>query len=281
MGTWEPQTIRRFVIGFPTSARTAYVETDIGPGYLKAMGGPEGPHTLASEVVATQLASWCGLKTLDWAIVTVDEFDEIPFFDKEKNQDGCASAGPAFITRAESGMTWGGSDRELKLLVNPDDISRLVVFDTWVLNCDRYSNSRNSSINRTRIKRDNVFLSQEATEGKFLLKAIDHTHCFTCGREWTRRLRHDDTMKDSRLFGLFPEFKNFLNRRVIMEMTEHLRTVTAQDVRTMTQSVPKEWEVSREALDALVELVVGRARFVADTIEKRIWPQNELFGNDQ
>lgn len=88
MPDWKPKTIRRFVKGFPSSARTALVETDVGPGYLKAMGGPEGPHTLASEVVVTQLASWFGLPTFEWSIIEVEEFDEIPFVDKRGKRSG-------------------------------------------------------------------------------------------------------------------------------------------------------------------------------------------------
>ena len=72
---WSPTTIRRFVRGFPSSACTALVETDVGLGYLKAMGAPEGPHTLASELVATQLAAWFGLSVFDYAVIAVDEID--------------------------------------------------------------------------------------------------------------------------------------------------------------------------------------------------------------
>jgi hypothetical protein len=79
-GSWTPRSINQFIRGFPTSARTAEVETDLGPGYLKALGGPEGPHTLASEAIATQLAEWLGLPVFDCAIIDVDEFDDIPFF---------------------------------------------------------------------------------------------------------------------------------------------------------------------------------------------------------
>ena len=281
MGQWQPQTVRRFVKGFPTSARTALVETDIGPGYLKAMGGPEGPHTLASEVVATQLASWFGLSTFDWAIVELDEIDEIPFLDKDGNQTGKASPGPAFITRAEPGASWGGGERELKMLANPDDVSRLVVFDSWVLNCDRYSRPRNNPTGRARINRDNVFLSEEAPTGKFLLKAMDHTHCFTCGREWTKKLAHDDTMKDNRVFGLFREFRKYLNRDVVVQAAADLRGITRESVAEMTQFIPKEWEVPRAARNALIDLVVGRAIFVAETIESRLWPQGTLFTGDE
>ncbi|WLD14663.1 HipA family kinase [Planctellipticum variicoloris] len=257
------------------------METDVGSAYVKAMGGPEGPHTLASEVVVTQLAAWFGLSTFDWAIVIVDEFDEIPFLDKDGNQTGQATPGPSFITRAEQGVTWGGGDRELKLLVNPQDISRLVVFDTWVLNCDRHSPADPETGRRRKPNRDNVFLSEEAPAGQFLLKAMDHTHCFTCGREWTRRLGQVDTIRDSRVFGLFPEFRKFLKKDAVTQAATDLRTITAEVVREMIDCVPNEWDVKREARNALVDLVVGRAIFVAETIETRLWPQGSLFPDDE
>lgn len=278
---WQPNEIRRFVQGFPTSARTALVETDIGFGYLKAMGGPEGPQTLASEVVATQLGAWFGLSIFDWAIIRVDDVDEIPFWDKDRKQIGQASPGPAFITRKEDGSPWGGGDRELRLLANPQDISRLVVFDTWVLNCDRHSEPKDPLGHCRKPNRDNVFLSTEAPAGQFVLKAMDHTHCFMCGQEWTRKLGHVDIIKDRRVFGRFPEFSDFLDRAAVRQAATDLRLIKRDVVRDFAQSIPKEWDVKREALDALVDLVVGRASFVAETIEGRLWPQRNLFGENE
>ena len=278
--TWQPTTIRRFVAGFPTSACTALVVTDVGRGYLKAMGGPEGEHTLASEVVGTQLAEWLGLPTFDWAILNVDEIDEIPFVDKNGNPTGQATSGPAFITRAEDGTPWGGSDRELKRLENPEDISRLVVFDTWVLNCDRHSRPLDNPTGRVRIKRDNVFFSEEAEKGHFVLKAMDHTHCFTCGSEWTRRLSNVDKVKDGRVFGLFPEFRDFLNREAVAQAASDVQQIDQTTVREFTDRIPNEWDVTQGALDALVDLVVQRAKFVARTIEDKLWPQQEIDWDD-
>lgn len=281
MQDWRPQTIRRFVKGLPSSARTAVVETDVGLGYLKAMGGPEGSHTLASEVVVTQLAAWFGLPTFDWSIIKVDELDEIPFFDKNGNRDGLATPGPAFITRAEKGAPWGGTERELKHLVNSQDVSRLVVFDTWVLNCDRHSQPKPEVGWIRKPNRDNVFLSYQAPDGDFLLKAMDHTHCFTCGREWTKKLAHVDIMKDGRVFGLFPEFRDFLKRDAVSQASADLKLITSEVVTEMANQIPNEWDVTREALDALVNLVVRRASFVAETITSKIWPQGNLFSEDE
>jgi hypothetical protein len=245
-------------------------------GYLKAMGGPEGPHTLAAELVGTQLAARLGLSTLDWAVIMLDDIVEIPFVDKDGNQTGKAEAGPAFITRRESGDTWSGDEKQLRRVVNPQDISRLVVFDTWTLNCDRHSFPPGEAPKMARINRSNVFLSEEAPEGQFELKAIDHTHCFTCGREWTRKLSGVTMVKDTRVFGLFPEFRSFLDRNTVVQAATDLTKIDRGTAAGITRTIPKEWEVPKEAADALLGLILGRAAFVAETIEDRLWPQNDL-----
>ena len=92
------------------------------------MGNVGGDHCLACEWVASHLAGWFKLPTFDFALFEVTDLDEIPLF-----RGGSAQAGPAFITRAESGEPWSGEGAQLNKLINPLDISRLVVFDTWVL----------------------------------------------------------------------------------------------------------------------------------------------------
>ena len=123
------------------------------------------------------MAHWFGLPTFDFAILNLDAADEIPF-----ESGGKAAPGPAFVTRATKGNTWGGEDGELDLLENPEAISRLVVFDTWTRNCDRYP----PDLEMRKPNRDNVFLnSTSEREDRFRLIAMDHTHCFTCGRDLT------------------------------------------------------------------------------------------------
>jgi hypothetical protein len=268
---WIPTRIRRFVKAIKSSACTAQVETDAGPGYLKALGGPEGPHTLACDWIATHLAKWFGLSTFDCAIIEVTAEDEIPF-----HNGAVAQPGPAFITRAESGEPWSGKKRQLKRLINPQDISRLVVFDTWTLNCDRYGPREEGKMGKPRINRNNVFLSEEAPEGHFMLKAMDHTHCFTCGRELSRQLRNIDRIRDPRIFGLFPEFRPLLDRVQVEQAAKDLRTLDKAEVVRIIHSIPKEWRVTSEAMNALVDLVVGRASYVAETIVEALWPQRDL-----
>lgn len=269
---WQPTEIRRWIKAFPTSASTVLVETDVGPGYLKPLGNREGPHILGCEFVATQLASWFGLSTLDFALIDVTSDDEIWLFDETN-----AEPGKAFITRAENAEPWGGNPKQLKKLLNVSDISRLVVFDTWTLNCDRHSVSRAGT---PRINRDNVLLTSEPDEGKLLLKAMDHTHCFSCGRALTKKIRFDATLKDERLFGLFPEFRKFLKKEYVEAAVTDLQKIDRQTVEQMISPIPTEWDIHRDVKDALADLILGRAQYVASTIVDRLWPQQSFTWPD-
>jgi hypothetical protein len=220
---WQPTQILRYVKTVPTSTNVAIVDTDVGKGYLKAIGNPEGEHALACEWVGTQLADWFGLRTFDYALIELDaEVNEIPFTDRS-----LAKSGHGFITRGEDGDKWSGTDRELKRLANPDDITRLVVFDTWVQNRDRHREGLN--------KPDNVFISTEGPPGKLVLVVSDHTHCFARLNQFSRELAD-----------------------------------------SFISSIPDEWQVPRDARNALAELVVARANYVAENIVSKLWKQKEL-----
>lgn len=60
---FAPTEVTRFIKSLDTAAGTLVAETDAGPGCLKAMGNPAGPHALACELVATRLAGVIGLPT--------------------------------------------------------------------------------------------------------------------------------------------------------------------------------------------------------------------------
>lgn len=199
MGRWNPQFIIRQIDRRQSSTEAVIVETDLGPGVLKVIGNPAGTHCLASEFVGTQLAEWLGLSTLDYGLVNVDEqIDDIRLYSGSK-----AKSGSAFVSKWEMGDTWDGSKKQLGKLVNPEDISRMVVFDTWVINRDR----------KSRLMRvtDNVFLSvSESAKGKLRLVAIDHTHCFAdCDPGQPFDLNRIAIPGDLATYGLFAEFRGF------------------------------------------------------------------------
>ena len=271
---WKPTTFVRFDKGLDTSMGTARIVTDAGPAYIKALGNPQGPHPLASELIGTQLAHWFGLPTFDFAVIQIDaDVDELPFL-----RGGRAASGPAYVTRAVDGHSWGGATNELSSLANPQDVGKLVVFDTWVKNCDRHS--PNLTIRRPNY--DNVFLEDltGSQRGKTKLIAMDHTHCFSWNGVLSAKIAHIESVKDACLYGLFPGFKPLVRQDDVELAVTRLREVNAETVRPMVDSIPPEWAVEPKAKRALEELVVRRAEFVGDTILESIatecWP-DRLF----
>jgi len=244
------------------------VETDQGEGFLKALGNPAGPHVLACELVGIELARRLGLRTFDFSIIHVTSDDEIPLTPGQH-----AAPGPGFITRAEVGHSWGGGERDLALIDNPEGIASLVVFDTWARNCDRHHPDQT----QRRPNPDNVFLSEEgASPGHFLLTAIDHGHILACGRELDATLANIDVVRDQNLYGIFPPFWAYLTKERVGVALEAMRAVTRGDVRGIVATIPQEWEVGDLARQAIVNCLMDRAAFLAEHMTGLLWPQQDL-----
>ncbi|MGA2230381.1 MAG: HipA family kinase [Tepidisphaeraceae bacterium] len=263
---WQPTTFLRFERALATSARTALIVTDAGRAYIKAMGPKLSPNTLACEWVGSQLARWFGLPTFRFALMPVDDIDEIPLADGT-----LATPGMAFVSQEIQGHVWSGTREELQQLENPEDISRLVVFDTWTLNCDRFAPAGMNRLPHY----DNVFLSHEVMyegvgPGYLRLIGMDHTHCFSCGRELTAQLANIDRVKSDAIYGLFPAFVSFVDQIAVRAAVATLRLASTEVVRPMVESIPDEWQVSLAARTALVQLICSRAAYLVDRISDGI-----------
>ena len=258
---WQPTTFLRYIETIGSSSLTAIVQTDAGRAYLKAINNPQSPHVLACDWIGTKLAQRFGLRTFDVAILELEEGDEIPL-----DQNTFAEIGPAFIAREEKGEP-SVSPSSLRHVQNLEDISKLIVFDTWVRNCDRYCPADENEPER--INRDNFFLSEEgAKSGKFILKAIDHGHIFTCGKSLRRNLADIANVKDKRLYGLLPDFSPHVTADQIVQVAvEKLKKVSADFWDDLIDSVPVKWQVSAETKEAISRFLLERARFLADNIE--------------
>ncbi len=255
---WRAGRFRRHIRGVRSSTDTVEVETDGGRAYVKAMGNRQGPHALACDLVGTQLAQWFGLPVLDWDVMIIGGKDEIRFL-----RGGQAQPGPAFATRALDAHAWSGHEKDLRSVVNSEVIPRLVVFDTWVLNCDRHPPD-------TRMRRpnpDNVILTGDrAPKGRLRLVPIDHGHCFTCGRDLDARIASINMRRDERIYGLFPAFGPHMTRDGVLAARAGLNEIDQDVVRDMIGSIPAEWQVPLKAREALLELVCDRAAYLAERI---------------
>jgi hypothetical protein len=268
---WKPTRLMEVADSVDSSTGATEVNTDAGRAYIKPMGNRQGPHVLATDWVGTHLAKWFGLSTFDIAILILGPNDRFPLPRKHS-----AEPGPAFAARALTGEVWDKSDSQLNLLVNPEDLTRLVVFDTWTLNCDRHH--YNMDVRRPNY--DNVFLSSEAVEaGKRRLIAMDHGLCFIrSGEDLTAKLANIDKVQDDHVYGLFPEFRERLDESIIDSCATRLREMDAVTAGEVIETVPTEWDVSAEARKAWTDLVYRRAGVVADNIQAWIEREVPWFG---
>jgi hypothetical protein len=285
MSPWRPTSIQRVIRTLSTSTYPVHVETDAGEGILKVINNPQGEHALAKDWIGTQLAQLLGLPTYDAAVIQVTADDDVALADGRK-----AKVGPALILRYEKGATLGGgtnSERNVPHILahvdNPSAIASLVVFDTWVLNRDRYG--PDSEGPKRRINRDNVWASREdASKEGFVLKSIDHSECFTLGRDISPKIASIEYSRFAGAFGLFPEFRSFLNRpeslsqrqREVEEAVASLRKIRVEQVTDIVNSIPSEWQVDGPSRAALVSLLIERARYVSDNVSRWIWPEQNL-----
>ena len=262
---WQPTRLVRVIESYDTSTGTTKVKTDRSLAYLKAVGNRQGPHVLAAEWVASQLARWFGLTVPDFAILRLppEACFDLP-------RGATARPGPAFLSRHVDGRTWGGSEAELRMLENKSDITRLVVFDTWLRNCDRYP----ADLLARKPNYANVYLADTEQVARSRLLAIDHTHCFDCGRDFSERLAHIDRVRDERTYGLFPAFAGFVTPDQLIWCAAMLKGLARETVEGFVAGVPAEWEVDHRARAALAQFVHGRAGFIADRIGAGWTPAN-------
>jgi hypothetical protein len=258
---WNPTIIKNVLKNnIESSTSPILIVTDQGRGYFKALGNREGPHVLACEYVGTSLAKLLGLQTFEFCLFNFDGTTEIKFSDGTN-----AQLGYGFLAKEESGLTWDGKPQLLETVINKSDFTKLVCLDTWVRNQDRYFPHSNKKIRKNF---DNVFLSKKS-KNKTILKAFDFTHAFTNGREITNRIIQE--VKDDSIFGLFPEFKIYLNRSIATNFCKKLKTIKKEQIRSIINSIPQEWDINLSAREAWIEFILGRAIYVANNFIKLLY----------
>lgn len=268
--TWQPSRLIRPVQQLTTSTKPLHVITDAGPAIMKSIGNPMGCEALAFDFVGTELARWIGLTTPDFALLPL----------KDISRDWCQvfeiEDGHAFLSRYLSAATYEGDAIFLDFLARPEDIARLVIFDTWVCNEDRYPpNQANSG---TPVNLDNLMFSKNNEVGnkqQYDLMVFDHTHAFSSGGY--DELEDPAQITAEGVYGLFPAFQLFLTQQAIDAATRRLRQIDANEVGGLLDAIPPEWGVTTKLKRLWCNLIVCRAHFVADTITDKIIYQREIW----
>ena len=153
---------------------------------------------------------------------------------------------------------------ELQRLENITDITRLVVFDNWIGNCDRHP--PDLSTHETELRER---LSCRVGECRTLQALRHRPHSLPRLRPRPdAALVEIDKVRDDRWYGLFPEFRPFIDSAELDWCKAMLRSFAENDIRGIVDSVPAAWEVGLDAKSAIVELLMGRAAHLADKMEQ-------------
>lgn len=256
--SWNPTKFKRFVKPIETSTGPSQIVTDAGEAIIKALGNKEGPHALAREYISIRLANWFGLPTFEHAILKVLPEDEIPL-----GKGRTALPGPAFVTKYQRGGGWSGSEKDLKSVENLEIITKLIVFDTWILNVDRHPPE---NIGR-RPNYANVFLSEEnASHGKYRMIAMDHSHCFVAKKDLTPAINNIEHVKDNRIYGVFPAFIDYIKRGNFDNAIAKLKSFSLIDAYNVIEDIPKEWQVTSKTSESIKEFLFDRAKFLVESL---------------
>lgn len=143
--------------------------------------------------------------------------------------------------------------------------------DTWLRNTDRYYLPKN------RENWDNVFFSKESTEqGKLSLRVMDFSHAIQFGGELTISVGSISNIRDEDVFGLFSEFRKRLSQDAIRHYASILGGVSRSQIEDAVGLVPHQWHLDSTVRSALARYLFQRARFVAETIESRLFDPPQL-----
>lgn len=198
----QPGEIRRVVRLFPSSTRPANVITDLGGGYLKGAESPAGSSALISELIAAEIGTRMGLSIPPFAVVTGIEID-IPMLDHHGH-----ILPPAFFSKHIEGVPSDGTDEFIKRMEHHGDLARLIVFDTWIRNCDRcFPADGGHAYN---YNRDNL-LFETLGDRRYRLAPIDHSHCIVDIDFVAAELTDEAKICDENVYGFFPEFQPYID----------------------------------------------------------------------
>lgn len=258
---WQPTRIERVNNVLNTSTKPLLVVTDMGLALLKYIGNAQGNDALVAELLAAELAAMAGLTTPDFA---VERIPEIP----TRDPFIIAQAGPAFFSRWQPAASLAPNSRLLRALRDPKDIARLVVFDTWLRNKDRFSEDIFGGVTNY----DNILIVPDKQKSKLLV--IDHSHAFT---ETTLENEiNADWANEEQVYGLFNEFAPMLRRRDVESAINLICSLALSDIRDVCRSSPVEWGFVPQLADTLAELLVERANKMRRWLAVAIFDQLEM-----
>lgn len=258
---WRPTKVLRVVDVKATSTSPLFVETDQGNAVVKYLGNKAGTDALISEYICASLCNIIGVLCPDFAIMKIG--------DLEVEAGVTVQGGPAFLSRFVD-EAYQLSPTLLKRLREPEQMTRLIVFDTWVRNSDRYCKDHYGDVLVD--KPENALLIKD--KRKMQLLAIDHSHAL-CDDSLEDGLG-DSWVNEAEIYGFFPMFAPYLDRAVAYKALEAIRAIDEACIRLICERVPREWGMNQSLTSSLAQCLVARGARLADWLIDELFAQYEL-----
>jgi len=260
---WQPSKLLSVLEKLDTSTRPLKVLTDQGVALMKYPGNPMGKDALISEFLASELMLCLGIQSPPHGLLAVEERQD-PLVGVNLEQ------GVAFLTQwQEPAFTFSGRIEPLRKLQNPDIVSKLLVFDTWIQNFDRFVlDGMDSTENR-----DNL-LFIPASNGRLTLLVIDHSHAFV-ETTFEDEMSHD-WGEDRRLCGVHPTFATFLRDDEVYRTLDAIRALGDQVLSEIVSQVPVSWGLTTGCREQLVAGLIRRANEMTNWLPQAILDQPSL-----
>ena len=119
-----------------------------------------------------------------------------------------------------------------------------------------------------------------AAKGKFHLIAIDFGHALGGPSSTTARLKQIDSLKDDTICGLFPAFRPYMERNRVTPFLDRLSRLNEADAKSFVDGIPREWGLSHDDADVIVEFLRRRAAYVAEKLRKMVLAADTLWTID-
>lgn len=267
---WQPTAIERVIRPLASSTRPLLAVTDQGPAIIKYIDNPAGNDALIGELVCGELANMMGLKTPDFAILSMPELVI------SHGGHGLVASGPAFASKWTEATALSPRSTLLQKLRRPDDVAKLVVLDTWIRNKDRFSAPSSGAYGIQ--NHDNILLRKDKRMVELLI--IDHSQALSettiedeLGQPW---------VDEEAIYGLFAEFEPFLTHKSVNAALTKVVEIDQASIRQICARVPRRWGMTDGLADRLSSCLAERGRKLAAWLPVALFEQYEMnFGQGE
>lgn len=138
---------------------------------------------------------------------------------------------------------------------NHDMLAAMAVFDQWVNNSDRTMSN---------------LLLERLSEGNYYFHMIDHGKCFPGGYKWSAKTLSQKLKYDMKYRETYQWIFSILNKEDFTTYVEKIVSVPNKLIYEVIQSIPEEWEVSKEESEALYHFLVEHKKRLPTVIDNFI-----------